>query len=150
MDRKSASQILNSRKLIHKVGKVTLKVTSVQPFQREDGTLTTIVNLNGMTAYQLEKAKEHFEAGEYQEATNLNLSSSQLAGRYIPAKGEIVDVEVTEITNKEGINILVVDTIVPRQAEQAPSINMFTAEDEESLVESKSNARPVTKEENLV
>lgn len=135
MDRKSASQILNSRKLVSKVGKVTLRVTSVSPFQREDGTMTTIVNFNGMTPYQLEKAKEHFSAGEYDEAINLNISASQLSGRFVPSKGEIVDVEIAMIENKDGVNILVVDTIVPRQAEVAPSISGFTADDEEIVDE---------------
>lgn len=134
MDKKSAVQILNSRKLVNKVGKFTLKVTSTNPFLRPDGTAVTIVNFAAMTAYQLGKAKELFAAGEYQEATNLNLSASQLSGRYVPAKGEIVDVEITEIENKEGINILVVDTIVPRQAERATAIS-FSMDDEEEVVE---------------
>lgn len=135
MDRKSAAQILNSRKLITKIGKVTLKCTNTTPFVREDGTPTTIVNLNGMTAYQLNKAKELFEAGEYQEATNLGMSASQLSGRFVPSKGEIVDVEITEIPNKDGVAILVVESIVPRQAEVAPSINFFTADDAEEANE---------------
>lgn len=135
MDRKSAVQILNSRKLVNKVGKITLKCTSTNPFMREDGTATTIVNFNGMTEYQLNKAKELFEAGEYQEATNLNMSASQLSGRFVPSKGEIVDVEITEINNKDGIKILVVDSIIPRKAEAAPRINFFTEEENEEVEE---------------
>lgn len=130
MDRKSASQILNSRKLVSKVGKVTLRVTSVNPFVREDGTATTIVNLNGMTPYHLDKAKTAFANGDYEEATNSNISASLLSGRYIPTKGETVDVEIVEIENKEGVNILVVDSIIARQAESAPSISGFMAEEE--------------------
>lgn len=130
MDKKSALQILNSRRLVNKVGKITLKCTSTQPFERPDGTMTTIVNFNGMTEYQYKKAKELFAAGEYQEATNLNMSASQLSGRFVPSKGETVDVEITEIKNKDGINILVVDSIVPRQAEVAPRINFEDIDEE--------------------
>jgi len=141
MDRKSAAAILNSRKLVNKVGKFTLKVTSAQPFLRtnNDGSITpvTIVNFAGMTSYQLQQATELFKAGKYQEATNLNLSASQLQGQYVPSKGEIVDVEIDTIKNKEGIDILVVGTIVARQAENAAKISGFDAEEVEATAEAE-------------
>jgi hypothetical protein len=123
LTKKEAVQILNSRKLIVKPGKVTLRATSVNPFQREDGTLVMIVNFNAMTNYQLGKARELFAAGDFDGACNLNMSASQLQGRFVPSKGETVDVEITEIySDKAEANILVVDSIIPRQAEAAPSV----------------------------
>lgn len=138
LDKKSAVQILNSRAVIAAPGKYTVKVTSTTPFIRE-GVATTIVNFAAMTAYQLSKAQEHFAAGEYDEACNLNMSASQLQGRYVPSKGEVVDVEVTEITNKEDINILVVDSIVPRQATVAARAK-FSFDEEEGNANSVSVA----------
>ena len=140
LDKKSAVQILNSRKLITKVGKVTLRATSVQPFQREDGTLVMIVNFNAMTAYQLTKAKELFADGDFEGACNLNMSASQLQGRYVPSKGETVDVEISEIySEKAEANILVVDSIIPRVAETAPSVK-FSFDDEEETSEETAKA----------
>jgi len=137
MDRKSAAAILNSRKLVNKVGKFTLKVTSAQPFLRtnkdQSTTAVTIVNFAGMTTYQVQKATELFKAGKYQEATNLNLSASQLQGQYVPSKGEIVDVEIDTIKNNDGIDILVVGTIVARQAEAAARISGFGDDDSSSI-----------------
>lgn len=129
LDKKSAIQILNSRVLISTVGKFTVKVTGTQPFMREDGTAVTIINFAAMTQYQLGESKKAFAAGDYDAAANFNLSSSQLSGRYVPAKGEIVDVEISEIENKQGVNILVVDSIVPRQAIKAARIS-FSDEDD--------------------
>lgn len=139
LDKKSAVQILNSRKLVTSVGKVTLKATSIQPFQRADGTLVMIVNFNGMTAYQLGKAKELFSQGDYDGACNLNISASQLQGRFVPSKGETVDVEITEIDNKDGVKILVVDSIIPRVAVTAPSVK-FSFDDEEELAPANATA----------
>lgn len=133
MTKESAVQILNSRKLISKEGKFTVKVTSAAPFLREnnDGSKTpvTIVNFAAMTQYQLSQAQELFKTGDYQGATNLNMSASQLSGQFVPLKGEIVDVEVGTIQNKEGINILVVTSIVARQAEKAGTISFSLEED---------------------
>lgn len=133
MTKESAVQILNSRKLIAKEGKFTVKVTSAAPFLREnkDGSTTpvTIVNFAAMTPYQLGEAKKLFAAGDYQGATNLNMSASQLSGQFVPLKGEIVDVEVGTINNKDGVAILVVTSIIARQAEKAGSIS-FSLEEE--------------------
>lgn len=136
MDKKQAKQILTSRKLVATTGKFTVKCTNTNPFRREnkDGSFTdvTIVNFAAMTPYQLEQAQELFKEGKFQEATNTNLSASQLPGQYIPAKGEIVDVEMDTIENKEGVSILVVGTIVPRKAEEARRISADAFSDEES------------------
>lgn len=146
LDKKSAVQILNSRSLIHSAGKFTVKATSVSPFQREDGTLVQIVNFNAMTAYQLGQSKEAFAEGDYDSACNFNMSASQLQGRYVPAKGETVDIEVVDFINKDGVSILVVDSIIPRKATAATRINFSLDEEEEEVTATKGDkaaAEPV-------
>lgn len=137
MDKLQAKQILVSRKLVAGEGKTTLKVTNVNPFMRQlkDGSgsqLVHIVNFAAMTAYQLDKAQQLFKAGDYQGATNTNLSASQLSGQYVPSKGEIVDVEVTTILNNDGIEILTVSNITPRKAVESAKISSSLFDDEET------------------
>lgn len=128
MDKKSAIQILESRKLITQPGKYQLKVTSATPFQREDGTMVSITNYAAMTPYQLGEAKKLIKAEKFQEATNQSLSSSQrLANDYIPSKGEFVDVLVDEIVNKENITILAVVSVVAIKSTKATNVS-FTEE----------------------
>lgn len=121
MDKKSAHQILTSRTVIHDSGKYTVKVTSVNPFEDKH-----IVNFNLMTGYQANLAKEAFMAGNYEQSTGkgTSLSASQLPGMYVPSKGEIVDVEVGWITNKEDVDILVVTSIVARKAVKAQAFSL--------------------------
>lgn len=134
MDKQSAVQILNSRKLIGTEGKFTLKVTSASPFSREnkDGSTSQvmIVNFAAMTSYQEGEARKLFKAGDYQGATNLNMSVSQLPGQYVPSKGEIVDVEVGTINNKDGVAILVITSIIPRKAQSASAVK-FSLDEED-------------------
>lgn len=135
MDKLQASQILKSRVLIPSAGKYTVKATSVNPFIREDGTATTIVNFNATTAYQLGVAKEAFLAGDYEAAVGkgTSMSTSQLSGQYVPSKGEIVDIEVSDHVNNEGIEILVVSSIVPRKAVKAANLNVDSWLEEEPV-----------------
>lgn len=126
MERTQAIQILKSRVLIPSAGKYTVKTTSVNPFMREDGTMVTIVNFNALTPYQADLAKKAFIAGDYESAVGkgTSLSTSQLNGQYVPVKGEIVDIEVSEIYSENvGANILVVTSIVPRKAVQAKAFS---------------------------
>ena len=126
MERTQAIQILKSRVLIPSAGKYTVKATSVNPFMREDGTMVTIVNFNALTPYQADLAKKAFIAGDYEAAVGkgTSLSTSQLNGQYVPSKGEIVDIEVSEIYSENvGANILVVTSIVPRKAVQAKAFS---------------------------
>ena len=126
MERTQAIQILKSRLLIPAAGKYTVKATSVNPFMREDGTMVTIVNFNALTPYQADLAKKAFIAGDYEAAVGkgTSLSTSQLNGQYVPSKGEIVDIEVSEIYSENvGANILVVTSIVPRKAVQAKAFS---------------------------
>lgn len=143
MEKDNAIKIFNSRKLITGPGKFNLKVTSTTPFQREDGTLVQITNYAAMTPYQLTEAKRLGKEGNWEEATQNSLSSSQRIGKdYLPAKGELVDVVVDHIINKEDIEILAVVGVTAMKTTKATSINFEDAEvEEESLVEA-SNEQP--------
>lgn len=133
MDKQQAKQILSNRVLIPSEGKYTVKVTGTSPFMRGEQA-TTIVNFAAMTPWQVNKAKEKFNSGNFQEATNTNLTASQLPGQYVPAKGETVDIEVSEIENNDGVKILVVSGIVPRVAQKASAITAFDDDEEEVAI----------------
>lgn len=145
MDKQSAKQILQSRSVISKVGKYTVKVTSVTNghVRESDGRVIDIVNFNCMTGYQASQALASFKAGEYEEATaRTAMSTSVLDRQYCPLKGEIVDIEVGEIySEKAESNILVVTSIVPRQAEAPKKFSLDFEDDadeqEEAPAESK-------------
>lgn len=136
MDKSNAKQILESRSVISKTGKFTLRVTNVTyGHQRlnKDGSTTTvdIVNFNAMTAFQAQQAVEAFKQGEYEEATRRSLSTSLLNGMYVPTKGEIVDVEIEEIySDKAEANILVVQSVIKRQAESTSKFSLDALEEE--------------------
>jgi len=135
MDKSSAIQILNSRKLITEPGSYQLKVTSSVPYQRPDGgDLVKITNYAAMSPYHLKQAQALFATGEFQEATNNAISSSQRVGRdYEPAKGEIVNVVIDLLPNKEGIDSLFVVSVTALKTSKAASINF--AEVEETVEE---------------
>lgn len=136
MDKKTALQILQSRVLVAEPGKYTVKCTSTNLFTDESGT-RTIVNFNVMTPYQAELATKAFKEGNYEGATGkgTSLSTSQLQGQFVPQKGEVVDIEVSNHVNKEGITILVVSSIVPRKAIQAKAFSLAEEEVEEPAEE---------------
>lgn len=131
MDQLSAKQILQSRAVISTVGKFTVRVTNVTHGHiRENGQVVNIVNFAAMTAFQAQAALAAYKAGNYEEATQKSLSTSQLSGQYTPTKGEIVDIEVAEhFSDNVGENILVVSAIIKRQAEQAHKFSLDDVEE---------------------
>lgn len=133
--KETALNILNSRSLISEAGKYTAKCTSVNPYTRDSGQQTYIVNFNCMTNYHANIAKKAFKAGDYDEAiNNTSLTASQLEGMYVPVKGETVDIEVGEFVNKDGQTMLVVNSIIARKAVQAKKFSMsFDDEDEDEI-----------------
>ena len=130
MDKSNAIKILNGRKLIATIGTYELRVTSVVPHVRKDGTAVTIINLQAMTDYHAQQARTALGAGNYQEATNFALSTNVLSGAYTPAKGEFVNVRVDSYTNTEGIQALGVVAISPIVAKAAANVNFSDFEDE--------------------
>lgn len=138
MDKLSAKQILQSRDVISTTGKYTVKVTSVtHNHQRDNGQTVNIVNFAAMTAFQKEQAVKAYKAGDFEEATRKALSSSVLDRQYTPVKGEIVDIEVGEIySDNAKANVLVVNSIIPRQATKATKFSFdFDEEEVEEEVE---------------
>lgn len=125
-----ALNILNSRTLVNEADKFRVKVTSVNPFTREDGTQTTIVNFAAMTPFHVQKATKAYKEGRYDEAVNgTSLTASQLNGMYVPSKGETVDIMVEDFVNKDGINILVVSSILPIKAKTAKKFSLSLVEE---------------------
>lgn len=130
-----ALNILNSRSLITEAGKYTVKCTSVNAYTREDGFQSTIVNFNAMTNYHATLAKKAFKEADYEAAiNNTSITASQLNGMFVPQKGETVDVEVGTITNKDGIDILVVTSIIPRKAVAAKKFSLVEEEVDEPAI----------------
>lgn len=137
ISKETAFNILQSRSLVAEPGKFTAKVTSANPFPRADGTQTTIVNFNLMSPYQADLAIKAFKAGDFAGAiNNTSLTASQLSGQYVPSKGETVDVEVRNHVNKNGITMLVIDSIIERKAVQARKFTMVL---EEEVVEAEAD-----------
>lgn len=135
MDKSQALQILKSRKLIAVAGKYQLRAVSVVLHTREDGTVVNIINLNAMSPYHVEQAKAQLMEGNYQEATNFAFSTNARLGRdFTPAKGEIINVIVDNITNKDGIDALMVVGISPVAVSKAASVD-FSSFDDESAEE---------------
>lgn len=130
MEKSNAIQILNSRKLVTEPGSYQLRAVSVVPFDR-DGTLVNIVNFNAMTDYHLSQAKASLKAGEYQEATNFAISTSARVGRdFTPQKGQIVEVVFDHITNKDGIEALVVVGVNALATKKAAAISFDDVDEE--------------------
>jgi len=136
LSKEQAKQILESRVVISRPGKFTAKVTNVtygHNRTNKDGSTTVvdIVNFAAMTAYQSQQAVAKFKEGDYDGAASNSLSTSVLNGQYSPAKGEIVDIEVSEMYSENvDANILVVSSIVPRRAEQASTFKLGIDEEE--------------------
>jgi hypothetical protein len=106
MTLENAIQILKSRKLITEPGKIQVKVTNVTPFDRTvaggDTILTNIVNFAAMTPYQFLEAKKLLKAGNYQEATNQNLTSSRRIGMdWTPKKGDMCEIVVDYVALRD-------------------------------------------------
>ena len=118
MNLQDAINILSSRTKIGKAGKYRVKVSFCGDFhkQLERGAVVAIANFSAYTPYHKEKAIELVKAGDFQGALNQNLSLSIRDTDYRPAKGEIVDIMVTEKENKDGVLALFVDSLTPIEA----------------------------------
>ena len=130
MEKSSAIQILNSRILVSEEGKYSAKVTNIVPYTREDGQEVNIIGLAAMNSYGLGQAKEKLAAGDFQGATNTNLSRSARVGQdYTPAKGEIVDFTVGYVETKDGSQALLVTSLTPMARIKAKSVKLSLDEE---------------------
>lgn len=108
--------ILSSRIVIEKPGKYQVKVTQVTEYSPEEGTKRFIVNLQATTKFHIAKAIEAIKAEDYQTALNAHLTATVFENdgkpsTYLPAKGETVNIIVSEMMNKQNEKILVVNSI---------------------------------------
>lgn len=152
LSKEDALRYIASRLLIAVAGKFTVQVTSVNPFMRGD-QLTQIVNFKAMTPFHVTEAKRLAKEGDYTKASNQNLSASLLPGMYIPQKGEIVDIEVANVTTKSGVSGLFVTGVVKREAVAAASLGSFSFDDEDETIDTTAapeNAAPIANEPELV
>lgn len=112
-----AVTILKSKGVATTAKKYTVKVTNVNPYV--NGQTIAIANFNLMNAFQMEEAKGLLREGKIDEATNQGLSLSIRGNDYMPSKGEIVDIEVSEVTLKSGETALLATSLVARKAVSA-------------------------------
>lgn len=119
MEKLNSIQIIESRKLVATPGSYELKVTSVTPFEDK-----FIANFAAMTPYHLGEAKRLITEGEFQEATNQNISASLRPTDYIPAKGEIVKVYLDNVTTKSGVTGLFVTSVSEVKARTTTKVSL--------------------------
>lgn len=135
-DAKAVRNYLSKHKVVAEEGYFQLKVSSVHELAEEG---KSIINFEAFTKYGMNKAGEHLAEGELQEALNSTMSANARDGiDFCPDKGDRVRVYVTTITNKEGIDILVIDSVAPLKEKVAKTANF-------SLVEEKAEANPKAK-----
>ncbi len=111
--------------------KIKVKVTQVTPFTPEGERQRFIVNLAAMTPYHYNQAVKFVKEEEYQKALNQNLTFTIFTNEdggvsnYIPKKGENVMVESGWIVNKDGDDIIVIDTLSRIEATVAKSVDQM-------------------------
>lgn len=127
LTKENAIAILSSRKAVLEPGKYSAKVTNVH-FHDKSGNY--ILNLDLMTAYGREKAMTALKAGDFDAATNSNLTANVRPGKdYLPAKNETINVIVDYITNKQNEQALLVTGHSEMKASTAGKFD-FSFEDE--------------------
>jgi len=95
-----AVQYISSREQITSPGKYDLQVTSVNFLEDSD---KYIVNLKAMSPTETQQARELLHAGEYQDATNKQLSTNVFAdASYIPTQYDYVTVMIKEVPRRDG------------------------------------------------
>lgn len=140
-----AENILNARPEVGNTfsGKVTgIRVNSVQEITDANGYDKVIINLNMSTSYQLDRAFEQLAEGDVQGALNSGMSASFLlpTSRYVPSKGEIVDVMIEQAPRKDGGTFAKPTSIIEMKAVELKSrkqrsVNAPDAETEEVVEE---------------
>lgn len=121
-------KILSSREQFTAPGKRRVRVTGVTPYTGEDGVLVYLTNYAAMAPDGVEKAMEHLELGEFQQAGNTNLVSRQRLSDHLASKGEIVEILVdwVDSRNKPGTQVLRVVSMNPIAVETSKKTD-FTA-----------------------
>jgi hypothetical protein len=128
----NAAKIIKSRTLVTSVGYSNLRVTSIVP--HKEGF---IANFSAMTPYHQSEALKLMKEGDFQEAVNQNISINLRASDYRPEKGEIVRVNIEDITTANGVKGLFPTSIAKLQSNTSGKISSkeFDAFLEEAPVE---------------
>lgn len=134
LSKEAAIKILNSRSLITSPGKYPVKVTSVNEYIN-DGESRHIINLAAMNNYHYEIATKELRDGNYNNAVDAHLTTSQRTGKdYIPTVNEMVNIEVDFVKLKSGETALLVNSLTERPISSAGKVQ-FSFEEEETIVE---------------
>ena len=133
MQQENALRILKSRKVITKAGKYQLKVTSDPNwYQPEEGDGYHIANVQAMNVQGASKAKAEFGAGNFDEACNkTGLSTRIYDGRYLPSKGELVNVVVDEVELRDGSKELRIISLTELPTQSASNFSLESDDSEE-------------------
>ena len=126
MNKEQAVAIFNSRQMITKAGRYTVKVSNCGDFNKTltNGTnIVAIANFSAMTAYQLGLAKAQLAEGDIAGALNNNLSLSIRDTDFRPNKGERVNIDVDYVTTKDGAEALLVVAMSPLHVEKAGKVD---------------------------
>lgn len=123
MDRNAAEQIIQSREFIASPCASVLKCTNVTFYEGK-----FIANFAAMTPYLVEKAITIMDAtpddGDFQAATNTSLSASLRPTDFIPSKGEMVKVVVSEVTTNNGVTGLFVTNVSELKAVKTSKVSL--------------------------
>ncbi len=117
----AAARIITSKGVISTPGTFRTKCTNVTPYvQIREGGLKQvgIANFAAKTPYHETESARLFAQGEFDAAANQGLSHSLIEGKFTPAKGQMVDIVVEEITTNNGVTGLVVTDVIPAPVEQ--------------------------------
>ena len=134
MTSESALGIMGSKTMISHPGKYQVKVTNdpqaladkgvIRNPLRGGSTQISIGNINAYNPYQLEQFRKHYHAGNFEEAANQSMNFSIRDCDYMPSKNETLNIIVSNITNKDGIEVLVVTSYSPLPIAKAEKLSI--------------------------
>jgi hypothetical protein len=135
-----AENILNARPEVKSnfAGKVSgIRVLSVSEITDKNGYDKCIINLNLSSTYQLDRAFDQLREGDVQGALNSNLTCTFLlpTSRYIPSKGDIVDVIIEQAPRKDGGTFAKPTSVVEMKAQETISKKRSVAVADEAETE---------------
>jgi len=114
--------------IIEGPGKYEMRVTSVTPYEKELGNgrkQVAIVNVAAMTVYQYKMSQNFYQQGQFDKSANENISFSVRDVDYLPAKGEILEVTMTNFfSTKVNKTILVVGSYKEQPVKKATAMTM--------------------------
>lgn len=132
MTQEGILKILSSREQFTEPTKRRVRVTGVTRYTGEDGVTVYLTNYAAMAPDGVQKAMEHLELGEFQQAGNTNLVSRQRLTDFIPAKGELVEIVVDWVPSRENpdvkkLRVVSVNPIAVSESAKTDFTAMFAA-----------------------